>query len=97
MFGPLYLAIKVLVSGLSEIDITMLAEKLSAERKRNVKVEKHGQFSVEFTREKLELRCPVRAPLFRGLTDSEYQQLASAVQLLSCSNCEMIFFQDDLL
>ena len=45
MFGA-YLAIKVLVSGLSEIDITMLAEKLSVGRKRNVKVEEHRQFSV---------------------------------------------------
>jgi len=46
MFGSLYLAIEVLVSGLSEIDITMLAEKLSVGRKRNVKVEEHRQFSV---------------------------------------------------
>jgi hypothetical protein len=53
MFGSLYLAIKVLVSGLSEIDITVLAEKLSVGRKRNVKVKEHGQFSVYFTREKL--------------------------------------------
>ena len=45
-FGSLYLAIKVLVSGPSEIDITMLAEKLSVGRKRNVKVKEHGQFSV---------------------------------------------------
>jgi len=64
MFGSLYLAIKVLVSGLSEIDITMLAEKLSVGRKRNVKVEEHGQFSVYFTQEKLDMRCLVRAPVF---------------------------------
>jgi hypothetical protein len=35
-----------LVSGLSEINITMLAEKLSVRRKRNVKVEEHEQFGV---------------------------------------------------
>jgi len=45
MFGSLYLAIKVVVSGLSEIDITMPAEKLSVGRKER-QVEEHGQFSV---------------------------------------------------
>ena len=50
MFGSRYLATKVLVSGLSEIDIATPAGKLSVGRKRNVKVEEHGQFSVYFTR-----------------------------------------------
>ena len=65
----------------------MPAEKMSVWSKGSVKSKKHGQFSIYFSRPKLERRCLVRAQLFRGLTDSENQQLASAARELSCSKC----------